>query len=80
MTTLELVRACRRSPVSRASAALLAVGSAIAGTVLNGLAALDRQAELRRAERELAAMPDHMLKDIGISRGAIHNRVHGLPD
>lgn len=41
---------------------------------------IEREAELRRAEHILKAMPDAMLKDIGLSRGAIRNRVRGLPD
>jgi uncharacterized protein YjiS (DUF1127 family) len=29
------------------------------------------------AERALAGLSDHMLKDMGISRGEIYSRVHG---
>lgn len=34
--------------------------------------------ERRRAIRDLAAMPDHLLKDIGVERHAISDVVNGL--
>ena len=35
------------------------------------------RSRLRKAERALSAMPDSMLKDIGIGRGDIRRRVRG---
>lgn len=40
--------------------------------------ALKSSYEKAQAERELGAMDDAMLKDIGISRNDIHNKVWGI--
>lgn len=39
---------------------------------------LQRWRERRQAIRQLSAMPDHLLTDIGIERGNIEAVVHGL--
>lgn len=45
----------------------------LAGRVVSLIARVQRWARLRRAARMLEEMPDHMLSDIGISRGQIHD-------
>lgn len=45
----------------------------LTGRVVSLLARVRRWATLRRAARMLEEMPDHMLSDIGISRGEIHD-------
>jgi uncharacterized protein YjiS (DUF1127 family) len=55
--------------------ALAAGRSAIIQSIAASLRALEREAELRSAEQTLEALPDLILKDIGISRGSISYHV-----
>jgi len=45
---------------------------------LNGLSAMYKFYVRTQAENELAAMDDHLLADIGITRGEIHQKVWGI--
>ncbi len=54
--------------------------AAIGAAILGGLRAIERNAEHRRAIRDLQAMPDHTLKDMGVSRASIARRVRGWPE
>lgn len=62
------------------TAASEALGGARAGLLDRVRTMLDTLAErrqLRAAERELNALDDRMLEDIGVPRGEIHHRVWG---
>lgn len=81
MTDFQLFLQGRGQGRRTAAAGLLAArASSLVRRIAGTLRAIEREAEARRAEAELAAMPDHMLKDIGVSRGAIRYRVRGQPD
>ncbi|MFN3545983.1 MAG: DUF1127 domain-containing protein [Mesorhizobium sp.] len=77
---MEFARLRHRSPASRATTLLSATLTVVVGAARKGFGKLASKAEQRRVEHALHAMPDHLLKDIGISRGAIHSRVQGIPD
>ncbi len=44
----------------------------------NGVKAMYKFYVRSKAESELAAMDDHLLADIGVTRGEIHQKVWGL--
>ena len=50
------------------------------GWLTNPIRKIARYFRLRAAERELNALDDHLLADIGISRGDIHFRVWDISD
>ena len=50
------------------------------GWLSNPFKRIDRYFRLRAAEKELNALDDHLLADIGISRGDIHYRVWEISD
>ena len=52
--------------------------SLIVKAPFKGLVALHTFYVRAKAEAELAGMDNHMLADIGISRGEIHNKVWGV--
>ncbi len=45
---------------------------------LNGIKAIHKFYVRSKAENELAAMDDHLLADIGVTRGEIHQKVWGI--
>lgn len=52
--------------------------SLIVKAPFKGLQAMHTYYVRNKAENELAGMDDHMLADIGVSRGDIHNKVWGV--
>lgn len=67
--------ACTTSRASTAGAAFEAKFGAISGAAFAAVArmvrAIRREIEIARATRAMADMPDHMLRDLGISRDQI---------
>ena len=78
MTDIDWTEPRRRGRQRRS--AVLALAEAILRAVPRFFRAIERNAEHRRAIRDLQAMPDHMLKDMGVARAAIVRRVRGLPE
>lgn len=58
----------------------LALVARLAASIRAWFARLDREAEHRRAIRELESQPDYILRDIGLDRYSIRRRVRGLTD
>ena len=65
-------------PAINVRASYRPTSSAIPGSVAAAFADLARAYRRRRDRRHLGALPDYLLKDIGISRGEIDAAVAGL--
>ena len=68
------------APALRSPVVMRSADRASDGWLSSPFKKIDRYFRLRAAERELSALDDHLLADIGISRGDIHYRVRDISD
>ena len=63
------------STLARVGLFLLSVGELVVALVWHGMALLVTWQERSRERRRLASLDEHMLRDIGLSRGTIEREI-----